>query len=89
MAQCPLTLSGLKSEDIEGTDKLRVTAQLRGFRPQDETLEQIVVRLSLEPGVSSVSWSLTTQRWSNVGKIRRSLGESAAVCCTAATNPSE
>jgi putative Mg2+ transporter-C (MgtC) family protein len=61
MAQSPLTLSGLKSEDIEGTDKLRVTARLRGLGPRDETLEQIVVRLSLEPGVSSVSWSVTTQ----------------------------
>jgi putative Mg2+ transporter-C (MgtC) family protein len=61
MAQSPLTLTGLKSEDIEGTDKLRVTAQLRGLGRQDQALEQIVVRLSLEAGVSSVSWSVSTQ----------------------------
>jgi putative Mg2+ transporter-C (MgtC) family protein len=61
MAQSALTLTGLKSEDIEGTDKLRVTAQLRGLGRQDQALEQIVVRLSLEAGVSSVSWSVSTQ----------------------------
>jgi putative Mg2+ transporter-C (MgtC) family protein len=60
VSQSPLTPTALKSEDIEGTDKLRVTAQLRGLGRQDQALEHIVVRLSLEPGVSSVSWSVTT-----------------------------
>jgi putative Mg2+ transporter-C (MgtC) family protein len=61
MAQTFLTLTGLKSEDIEGTDKLRVTAQIRGLGKQDQALEQLVVRLSLESGVSSVSWSVTAR----------------------------
>jgi putative Mg2+ transporter-C (MgtC) family protein len=61
MAQSPLTMTGLKSQDIEGTDKLRVAAELRGLGRHDQALEQIVVRLSLEAGVSSISWSVTTR----------------------------
>jgi putative Mg2+ transporter-C (MgtC) family protein len=61
MSDNPLTLLGLKSEDIESTNKLRVTAQLRGLGRQDKALEQMIVRLSLEAGVSSVSWSVTAQ----------------------------
>jgi putative Mg2+ transporter-C (MgtC) family protein len=61
MAESPLTLLGLKSEDIESTNKLRVVGELRGLGRQDEALEHIIVRLSLEAGVSSVSWSVTTQ----------------------------
>ncbi|MBV8729928.1 MAG: MgtC/SapB family protein [Acidobacteriia bacterium] len=60
MAQSPLTLLGLKSEDIESTTKLKVIAELRGLGRQDQPLEQLIVRLSLEAGVSSVSWSVST-----------------------------
>jgi putative Mg2+ transporter-C (MgtC) family protein len=60
-AQNPLTLVGLKSEDIEGTAKLKVVAHVRGLGRQDQALEQLIARLSLEPGVSSVSWSMTAQ----------------------------
>jgi putative Mg2+ transporter-C (MgtC) family protein len=58
MSRSSLTLTGLRSEDIEGTPKMRVTAQIKGLGRQDEGLEQIVVRLSLEAGVSSVSWAV-------------------------------
>ena len=61
MAQNPLTLTALKSEDIEGTDKLKVLAHIRSLGRQDQVLEQLIARLSLEPGVSSVSWSMTAQ----------------------------
>jgi putative Mg2+ transporter-C (MgtC) family protein len=60
-AQNPLTLVGLKSEDIEGTAKLKVVAHVRALGRQDQALEQLIARLSLEPGVSSVSWSMTAQ----------------------------
>ena len=43
---------------MEGTNKLRVTAQIKGLGRQDEALEQLVFRLSLEAGVSSVSWAV-------------------------------
>lgn len=57
----PLTLTSLRSEDIEATPKLKVTAQIRGLGRQDSVLEQIVVRLSLESGVSSISWAVNSQ----------------------------
>jgi len=58
MSRSALTLTSLRSEDIEGTNKLKVTARIRGLGRQDEALEQLVVRLSLEAGVSSVSWAV-------------------------------
>src|SRR6202451_4640596 len=58
MSRSLLTLTGLRSEDIEGTNRMKVTAQIKGLGRQDEALEQLVVRLSLEAGVSSVSWAV-------------------------------
>jgi putative Mg2+ transporter-C (MgtC) family protein len=58
MSQSPLTLASLRSEDIEGTNRMKVTARIRGLGRRDQTLEQLVVRLSLEAGVSSVSWAV-------------------------------
>jgi putative Mg2+ transporter-C (MgtC) family protein len=61
MGRSSLILTALRSEDIEGTPRLKVTAQIRGVGRQEEALEQLVARLSLEPGVSSVSWVVYTQ----------------------------
>jgi putative Mg2+ transporter-C (MgtC) family protein len=61
MSRSSPTLTALRSEDIEGTAKLKVTAQIKGLGRQDEALEQLVARLSIEPGVSSVSWGVHTQ----------------------------
>ena len=61
MSRSSLILTGLRSEDIEGTPRMKVTAQIKGLGRQDEALEQLVVRLSLEAGVSSVSWAVHTQ----------------------------
>lgn len=58
MSRSRLTLTALRSEDIEGTPRMKVTAQIKGLGRQDEALEQLVVRLSLEAGVSSVSWAV-------------------------------
>lgn len=58
MSLSPLTLGALRSEDIEGTNKMKVTAQIRALGRRDAALEQLVVRLSLEAGVSSVSWAV-------------------------------
>jgi putative Mg2+ transporter-C (MgtC) family protein len=58
MSRSSLTLTALRSEDIEGTPKMKVTAQIKGLGRQDDALEQLVVRLSLEAGVSSVSWTV-------------------------------
>lgn len=61
MSQSSLSLAGLRSEDIEGTTKMKVTAQIKGFGRQHDALEQLVVRLSLEAGVSAVSWAVRTE----------------------------
>src|SRR6204780_1474118 len=61
MSRSTLTLTALRSEDIEGTPKMKVAAQIKGLGRQDEALEQLVVRLSLEAGVSSVSWTVHQQ----------------------------
>lgn len=58
MARSSLTLTSLRSEDIEGTNKMRVTSRITGLGRQNEALEHIVARLSLEAGVSSVSWAV-------------------------------
>jgi putative Mg2+ transporter-C (MgtC) family protein len=57
----PLTLKSLKSEDIEPTGKVEVQAVLTSTGRQNILLEQIVSRLSLEPGVTSVSWEITAE----------------------------
>jgi putative Mg2+ transporter-C (MgtC) family protein len=56
-----LTLGGLRlrrldSADIEGTDRVEVTAAVTAEGRPDSALEQIVGRLSLEPTVSAVRW---------------------------------
>jgi len=61
MSRSPLTLTSLRSEDIEGANKLKVTARIRGLGRQDKGLEQLVLRLSLEAGVSSVSWAVQAE----------------------------
>ena len=61
LARTPLSLISLRSEDIEGTTKLKVSAQIRGLGRQDEPLEGMVARLSLEAGVTSVSWAVSAQ----------------------------
>jgi putative Mg2+ transporter-C (MgtC) family protein len=61
MSQTRLTLTALRSEDIEGTSKMKVTARIRGLGRQDQAMEQMVVRLSLDAGVSSVSWAVQAE----------------------------
>ncbi len=52
-------LKALRSEDLEGrTDRVEVTAELERQGRDDVALEHAVSRLSLEPGVSAVTWSV-------------------------------
>jgi putative Mg2+ transporter-C (MgtC) family protein len=54
-------LKSLKRDDVELTDKVEVQATLTSTGRQNLLLEQIVSRLSLEPGVSGVSWEIVAQ----------------------------
>jgi putative Mg2+ transporter-C (MgtC) family protein len=51
-----MTLQALDSEDLNGTNKVQVQASLIMADRNDALLEQVISRLSLEPGVSAVSW---------------------------------
>lgn len=56
-----LVMRSLLSEDIDPSGKLEIRATLVGSGRQDEALEGIVSRLSLEPSVTAVSWEVVGQ----------------------------
>ncbi|HUN58806.1 MAG TPA: MgtC/SapB family protein [Candidatus Binataceae bacterium] len=53
-----MTLQALDSEDLEGNNKVEVQASLIMADRNDSLLEQVISHLSLEPGVSAVSWKV-------------------------------
>jgi putative Mg2+ transporter-C (MgtC) family protein len=55
-----LHLKALDSENIEGSDRVEVTAAVNGEGTPPAALEQIVGRLSLEPAVTAARWRMTT-----------------------------
>jgi putative Mg2+ transporter-C (MgtC) family protein len=57
-----LVLRSLHSEDTGDASKVNVTADLDASTKSHILLEQIANRLSLERGVSAVSWALTGQQ---------------------------
>jgi putative Mg2+ transporter-C (MgtC) family protein len=58
ISQSPAVLQSIYSEDVEGTDRMRIRADLSTRGLNNETLEHIVTRISFEPSVSAVSWSI-------------------------------
>jgi|SRR3974390_1540122 len=58
----PLILKSLESDDLEHTDKVEIQAILNSAGRQNLLLEQIVSRLSLEPGVSGVRWEIIAEQ---------------------------
>jgi putative Mg2+ transporter-C (MgtC) family protein len=55
-----ITLRALDSEDLDSSNKVRVQANLIMSDRNDALLEQVISRLSLEPGVSAVSWQISS-----------------------------
>lgn len=53
-----MSLIAVYSDDIEGTDRTEVTADVTVAGRPDARLEKIVTRLGVEPGVFSVSWKI-------------------------------
>ena len=51
-----LHIQEIESENIEGTDRVEVSALVRADQRQDRALEQIIGRLSLEPRVTAARW---------------------------------
>ena len=60
ISRTPLALYRLHSEDHEGTNRVMVRAHLKATGRKDELLEQIVTRLSLEPGVTTIRWEIVS-----------------------------
>jgi len=58
IAQEPASLQAIHSEDLAGTDRTRLRAELVTSGRQNAMIERIAVRLSIEPGVTSMSWSV-------------------------------
>jgi len=55
----PLNLHALHSQDIDSTGKVEVRATLVAQERQNAMLEDLVQRLSVESGISAVSWELS------------------------------
>lgn len=58
VGRTPLTLMALHSLDDELLARVNVKAYLKSVGPKEEALEQIITRLSLEAGVTAVSWEV-------------------------------
>ena len=58
VGRTPLVLISLHSVDDEVLSKVNVRAWLKSMGPKEEALEQIVTRLSLEAGVTAISWEV-------------------------------
>jgi putative Mg2+ transporter-C (MgtC) family protein len=51
-----LSLRAIRSEDMNGSSKVKVEADLTTTGRCDKLIEQIINRLSLEPSISGISW---------------------------------
>ena len=59
IAQEPATfLQAIHSDDEDGSDRTRLRADISTHGRQNELVEKIAVRLSIEPGVTSLTWSV-------------------------------
>jgi len=58
VGRTPLVLIALHSVDDELLARVYVKAYLKTIGPKEEALEQIVTRLSLESGVTAISWAV-------------------------------
>lgn len=56
----PLVLYALHREDEEGANRVKLRAKVKSTGRKDELLEQIVTRLSLEPGVTAIRWEIAS-----------------------------
>jgi putative Mg2+ transporter-C (MgtC) family protein len=61
LASAGLRLRGLDSHDLEEGDKVEIAARVHADQRADRTLEQIIGRISLEPGVTATRWRVGEQ----------------------------
>ena len=58
IAQEPISLQAIHSEDEENSDRTRLRAEMATAGRQNSLIERIAMRLSIEPGITSLSWSV-------------------------------
>jgi hypothetical protein len=58
MTHEPATLQAIHSDDEPGSDRKRLRAEVSTRGRQNELIEKIALRLSIEPGITSMSWSV-------------------------------
>lgn len=58
VARGPFSLIALHSLDDDLLARVSVKAYLKAIGPKEEALEEIVTRLSLEPGITAISWEM-------------------------------
>jgi len=58
ITQAAVGLQSIRSEDVEGTDRTTVRAEVITAGQRNEVIEQVVTRLSIEPGIAAVSWAV-------------------------------
>jgi putative Mg2+ transporter-C (MgtC) family protein len=61
IGRTPLLLYALHSEDEERSSRVKVRAHVKSMGRKDDLLEQIVTRLSLEPGVTTIRWEIVSE----------------------------
>jgi putative Mg2+ transporter-C (MgtC) family protein len=58
IAQESIALHGIHSEDLEGSDRMRLRAEVVTAGRQNVLIEKFAMRLSIEPSITSLSWSI-------------------------------
>ena len=58
ITQAPAILQALHSEDEDTGDRTRLRAEVATRGRQNDIVERTALRLSVEPGVKSLSWSV-------------------------------
>jgi putative Mg2+ transporter-C (MgtC) family protein len=58
LGSLPVTLQSIHGEQDEETDETRIRAEVLAAGRNNEALEQVVMRLSIEDDVSNLSWSI-------------------------------
>lgn len=58
IARLPVTLQSIHSEQDEDKDRIDLRAELTTAGRNNEAVEQVIMRLSLEDDVSTLSWSI-------------------------------
>ena len=58
IAQEPATLQAIHSDNEPGSNRTRLRAEISTRGRQNELIEKVALRLSIEPGIASMSWSV-------------------------------